>query len=191
MSGDFRTTPPSADWALFDATVVPHLDAVFRLALWLTRDRDQAQDLVQETCAQALQSFHRFTPGTNARAWVLTILRHVRSNRLRQQGRAPVMIDGDDELEGLPAIETTPQHLTDQDVLDALATLPAGYQEVVLLADVEELTYKEIATMLEVPLGTVMSRLHRARRLLRVALAEHAPGAAGQQRTRGAESRRS
>src|SRR5688572_14064104 len=101
------------------------------------------------------------------------------------------MIDGDDELDGLPAIETTPQHLTDQDVLDALATLPAGYQEVVLLADVEELTYKEIATMLEVPLGTVMSRLHRARRLLRVALAAHAPRGAGLERTRGAEGRRS
>jgi RNA polymerase sigma-70 factor, ECF subfamily len=175
MSGQINGTASPADWACFDATVMPHLEATFRLAMWLTRDRDEAQDLVQETCSQALQSFHRFTPGTNARAWVFTILRHVRSNRLRKQGRAPVTIDVDDHLDTLPAIESTPHHVTDEEVLGALATLPAGYQEVVLLADVEELTYKEIATMLEVPLGTVMSRLHRARRLLRAALVENAP----------------
>lgn len=173
MAGEVSGTA-SADWASFDATVLPHLDAAFRLALWLTRDRDEAQDLVQETCSQALQSIHRFTPGTNARAWVFTILRHVRSNRLRRQGRSPITVDVDDQLDSLPAVESTPQHLTDQEVLDALAALPAGYQEVVLLADIEEFTYKEIATMLEVPLGTVMSRLHRARRLLRAALAERA-----------------
>ena len=106
---------------------------------------------------------------------MFTILRHVRSNRLRKQGRAPITVDVDDQLDSLPAVESTPQHLTDQEVLGALAALPAGYQEVVLLADVEEFTYKEIATMLEVPLGTVMSRLHRARRLLRAALVERAP----------------
>ena len=175
MSGEISGTASPADWAFFDATVMPHLDAAFRLALWLTRDRDEAQDLVQETCSQALQSIHRFTPGTNARAWVFTILRHVRSKRLRKQGRAPITVDVDDQLDTLPAVESTPEHLTDQDVLGALAALPAGYQEVVLLADVEEFTYKEIATMLEVPLGTVMSRLHRARRLLRAALVERAP----------------
>jgi RNA polymerase sigma-70 factor (ECF subfamily) len=178
MSGEISGTASPADWAFFDATVMPHLDAAFRLALWLTHDRDEAQDLVQETCAQALQSIHRFTPGTNARAWVFAILRHVRSNRLRKQGRAPVTVDVEDQLDTLPAVESTPQHLTDDDVLGALATLPAGYQEVVLLADVEEFTYKEIATMLDVPVGTVMSRLHRARRMLRVALVERAPRAA-------------
>ena len=79
--------------------------------------------------------------------------------------------DADEVLETLPAVDATPQHVTDEEVLGALERLPAAYQEVVLLADVEELTYKEIATMLQAPLGAVMSRLHRARRLLRRALA--------------------
>jgi RNA polymerase sigma-70 factor (ECF subfamily) len=77
-------------------------------------------------------------------------------------------------LETLPAVEVTPQHVTDEEVLAALRRLPSEYQEVVLLADVEDLSYKEIATMVQVPLGTVMSRLHRARRLLRTALASYA-----------------
>jgi RNA polymerase sigma-70 factor, ECF subfamily len=164
MAGEVRTAS-GTDWAHFEATVLPHLDAAFRLALWLTRDRDEAQDLVQETFSQALQSFHRFVPGTNARAWVLTIMRHTRSNRLRRTGRAPHVVDGHDVLETLPATEETPQQVTDEEMLGALRRLPLEYQDVVLLADVEDLSYKEIAAMAQVPLGTVMSRLHRARRL--------------------------
>jgi RNA polymerase sigma-70 factor, ECF subfamily len=167
-------TKSGEDWAQFEATILPHFDAVFRLALWLTRDRHEAQDLVQETFSQALQSFHRFTPGTNARAWVLTIMRHLRSHHLRRLGRSPAPSHDDEMLDSLPAAETTPQHVTDEEVLAALRRLPAEYQEVVLLADVENLSYKEIATTVKIPLGTVMSRLHRARRLLRVALASYA-----------------
>ncbi len=162
--------------AEFEATILPHLDGVFRLAMWLIRDRAEAEDVVQETFSQALQSFHRFQRGSNARAWVLTIMRHVRANRNRARRRSPLDLDGDDQLERVPAVEQTPQHVTAAEILKALAVLPAGYQEVVLLCDVEDLSYREIASVMDVPIGTVMSRLHRARRLLRAALAEYAAG---------------
>ncbi len=171
--------------ARFETTVLVHLDGVFRLALWLAGSRAEAEDVAQETFSEALRSFHRFEPGTNARAWLFAIMRHVRSNRLRALRRAPPLIELDDRLDRLPAAEQTPQHVTDREVLDALGELPAGFQEIVLLCDVEELSYKEIARVLEVPIGTVMSRLHRARRLLRAALA---PYAAARGIGRGAEA---
>jgi RNA polymerase sigma-70 factor (ECF subfamily) len=165
-------TPTEAEIvrARFESTVLVHLDAVFRLAMWLADDRADAEDVVQETFAQALQSFHRFEPGTNARAWLFAIMRHVRANRQRAMRRAPLPTDVEAELDRLPAVDETPQQVTDREVLDALGALPEGFQEVVLLSDVEELSYKEIAGVLDIPLGTVMSRLHRARGLLRAAL---------------------
>ncbi len=154
--------------------MLPHLDGVFRLAMWLAGDRAEAEDVVQETFAHALQSFHRFQPGTNARAWLLSIMRHVRSNRLRSRRRAPFEEAAGDRIGRTPAVDQTPQHVTDGEVLDALADLPADFQEVVLLSDVEDLSYREIASLLNIPIGTVMSRLHRARRLLRASLAAYA-----------------
>jgi RNA polymerase sigma-70 factor (ECF subfamily) len=173
MSADPRAESQAAP-ADFETTILPHLDSVFRFAMWLIRDRTEAEDIVQDTLTQALQSFHRFQPGTNARAWVLTILRHVRSNRLRARRRGPELVEADDHIDAIPAVEVTPQQVTDEEVLAALRALPSGFQEVIVLADVEELSYKEIAAVLEIPIGTVMSRIHRARRLLRVALAEYA-----------------
>ena len=174
MSADDTGPEPHAAPTGFEATILPHVDSVFRFAMWLIRDRTEAEDIVQETLTQALQSFHRFQPGTNARAWMLTILRHIRSNRLRARHRRPEVVEADDRLDALPAVEVTPQQVTDEDVLSALKALPPGFQEVIVLADVEELSYKEVATVLEIPIGTVMSRIHRARRLLRAALAEYA-----------------
>jgi RNA polymerase sigma-70 factor, ECF subfamily len=173
MSADDRGAEPQAP-AAFEATILPHLDSVFRFAMWLIRDRTEAEDIVQETLTQALQSFHRFQPGTNARAWVLTILRHVRSNWVRARRRRPEVAEPDDRLDTLPAVEVTPQEVTDEEVLSALKHLPPEFQEAIVLADVEELSYKEIASVLEIPIGTVMSRIHRGRRLLRTALAEYA-----------------
>ena len=112
MSADPRAEPQDAP-AGFEATILPHLDSVFRFAMWLIRDRTEAEDIVQETLTQALQSFHRFQPGTNARAWLLTILRHVRSNRLRTRQRRPEVVEADDRLDALPAVEVTPQQVTD------------------------------------------------------------------------------
>lgn len=173
MPGDPRADTESVR-ARFDATVLVHLDGVFRLAVWLIGNRPEAEDVVQETFAQALQSFHRFEPGTNARAWLFAIMRHVRANRLRASRRAAIVMGDSEGIERIPALEETPQHVTERDVLDALAQLPPGFQEIVLLCDVEELSYKEIARVLDIPMGTVMSRLHRARRLLRTALAPYA-----------------
>lgn len=162
---------PGREWQTFESEALPHLDRLYRHAMWLDRSRAEAEDLVQETLVQALQSFHRFTPGTNCRAWLLSILHHVRSNRRRANRRLVV----DSELEErvsnvVPFVPPVPDHLTDEDILQALQQIPQHHQEVILLCDVEELTYKEIAAALAVPIGTVMSRLHRGRELLRAAL---------------------
>jgi RNA polymerase sigma-70 factor (ECF subfamily) len=163
--------PASADeqlWAAFEAEALPHADRLFRLAMWFERNRQEAEDLVQETMVRALESFHRFRPGTNCRAWLVTILQHVRSNRRRALKRSPLVSDPDDRFaRTVQFVPPIPARLTDEDVLGALSRLPQQYQEVILLCDVEELTYKEIADALAIPLGTVMSRLHRGRALLR------------------------
>src|ERR1051325_10595766 len=133
-------------WATFEAEVLPHIDQLFRLAVWFERDRTEAEDLVQETLRQALQSFHRYTPGTNCRAWLIAILQHLRSNRRRAKSRSPLVSDPDERLTGtLPFVPPVPERLTDEDVLAALDRIPPQYQEVILLCDVEELSYKEIA----------------------------------------------
>lgn len=156
---------------------MPHADRLFRHAMWLERNRTNAEDLVQETLVQALQSFHRFTPGTNCRAWLVTILHHVRANRRRRDARAIVETGIDDHVaDAVPFVPPVPDRLTDEDMLLALGRIPPHHQEIILLCDVEELTYKEAAAALGVPLGTVMSRLHRGRELLRVALAHTGTG---------------
>jgi RNA polymerase sigma-70 factor (ECF subfamily) len=158
-------------WSTFEREALPHVDRLFRLAMWLERNRAEAEDLLQETMMRALQSFHRFQPGTNCRAWLTTILQHVRSNRRRSRMRSPLVDDPDDRI-GLatPFVPPIPQGLTDEEILAALARVPEHFQEVILLCDVEELTYKEIAEALSIPIGTVMSRLHRGRALLRAEL---------------------
>jgi len=166
-------TPPADDhaWAAFEAEALPHVDRLFRLAMWFERDRSEAEDLTQETMMQALQSFHRFQPGTNCRAWLVTILQHVRSNRRRTRNRLRVVDESDDRIaQTIPFVPPVPQRLTDEDILGALKRIPPPFQEVIVLCDVEELTYREIADALAIPLGTVMSRLHRGRALLRAEL---------------------
>lgn len=164
--GDQR--PGEQLWSAFEAEALPHAPGLFRLAIWFERDRAEAEDLVQETLVQALQSFHRFKAGTNCRAWLVTILQHVRSNRRRAKGRLPVATAVEDRIaETVAFVPQTAQQLTDDDILEALRRMPAQYQEVIVLCDVEEMTYKEIAEALGIPMGTVMSRLHRGRELLR------------------------
>jgi RNA polymerase sigma-70 factor, ECF subfamily len=164
---------PNQRLADFESQALDYADSLFRVALRVCRDRARAEDLVQETFLQAWRSFHRFEPGTNLRAWLYKILFNVFYSTLRK-----------DRLHLLPVEETiaetiaydppTPQHLTDEDVLAAMERLPRDFQVPVLLADVEELSYREIADALEIPLGTVMSRLHRGRKLLRMGLAGYA-----------------
>src|SRR5947207_7078017 len=110
-----KSAPAAADhvWAAFEAEALPHLDRLFRLAMWFERDRPEAEDLVQETMIQALQSFHRFQAGTNCRAWLVKILQHVRSNRRRARSRAPfvpLMNDADDRIaQTIPFVPPIPQ----------------------------------------------------------------------------------
>lgn len=159
-------------WTEFETEALPHADRLFRLAMWLERDRQEAEDLVQETMIQALTSFHRFTRGTNCRAWLASILQHVRSNRRRASHRRAEVQDVDDRIaETVAFVPAVPQQLLDEDLLAALRALPEPHQAVILLCDVEEMTYKEIADALSIPIGTVMSRLHRGRALLRKRLA--------------------
>ncbi len=171
-------------WRAFDEEAMPQLPHLFRVALWLVRDHAQAEDLVQETLMQALQSFHRFTRGSNCRAWLVTILYHTKSKRRRGNMRLQLVSDVEERIAETVAYDLpTPQNLTDEEVLQALERIPRQFQEVVLLTDVEELSYKEVAQMLSIPIGTVMSRLSRGRKLLRVELAQYANAhGIGQQR---------
>jgi len=153
---------------------MPHLSDLYRTASSLLRDRHEAEDLIQDTYLEAWKSFHRFELGTNCRAWLFKIMFHRLHHVRRRLAKAWRVIaidapDGQDELAAEPAV---PQELRDEDVLNALEKVAVEFREIVLLADVEGFSYKEIAETLTIPLGTVMSRLSRGRRLLRQELAE-------------------
>ncbi|MCL4821677.1 MAG: sigma-70 family RNA polymerase sigma factor [Vicinamibacteria bacterium] len=148
----------------------PHFRAMYGTALRLTRNPADAEDLVQETLLRAFRGLDGYTPGTNARAWLFTILHRARLDAVRRDARRPVAV----ELEEADAPVPPPQDLLargHEEVEAALGRVPEVYRAALLLRDVEELSYEEIARMLDVPAGTVMSRIHRGRRLLRAALA--------------------
>src|SRR5262249_46533334 len=174
-AGESADTGEKRRWATFEGEALPHADRLFRVAMWFERNRAEAEDIVQETMMRALESFHRFQPGTNCRAWLMKILQHVMSNRRRAQRRSRVISDPDDRIgRTIPFVPPVRQHLTHEDMLGALRRLPQSFQEVIVLCDVEELSYKEIAEALAIPIGTVMSRLHRGRAMLRSELATSA-----------------
>lgn len=157
----------------FESQALEFSHQLFRVALRLARNRDRAEDLVQETYLQAWRSFERFQQGTNLRAWLFKIMFNVFYSGLRKQ-RLTLVSTEEAVAETLAYDPPTPQDLTDEDVLGALERLPRDYQIPVVLADVEELSYREIADALEIPIGTVMSRLHRGRKLLRTELTGYA-----------------
>ena len=142
----------------------------------MCRDREQAEDLIQETYLQAWRSFHRFEIGTNMRAWLYKILFNVHYSEVRRVKPELTPIE-ETIAETIAYDPPTPQHLTEEEVLAALERIPRDFQVPVVLADVEELSYREIADALQIPLGTVMSRLSRGRKLLRMELANYARGA--------------
>ena len=169
----------------FEEVALVHLDTLYRSALRLTHNRAEAEDIVQETCLRAFRNFHRFNPGTNCRAWLLTILRNIFLNRVRRAGREGLEEDlpaGESALETGPGLippSTNPEEEFLQTVLHgdvdrALKAVPLVYREAVILADLEGLSYKEVAEVLGCPIGTVMSRLSRGRHLLRQALSRFA-----------------
>jgi RNA polymerase sigma-70 factor (ECF subfamily) len=172
--------PPAPD--RFTAEALAFLDALYGTALRLTRDPDAAQDLVQDTYLKALRARHRFAAGTNLKAWLYTILHNTWRNRRRDFARARVTADSEavdlaaeQGPDGVSSRAENPEALLlqaalSEDVRQALNSLPEAFREAVWLRDVEELSYQEIATVLNVPIGTVMSRLSRGRRQLYKAL---------------------
>ena len=164
------------DPEFFEKMAMPLFDQLFNLAHWLTGDRTDAEDLLQETYAKALKGFRSFEEGTNVRSWMFKILRNTFLTSLTGlKVQNTVLLE--DEFDGMDisAHNITPEVLllkleNSRSVLSALAELPIPYREMVLLSDMEELSYKEIAQILAVPIGTVMSRLSRGRKMLRQAL---------------------
>lgn len=159
----------------FGVEAISHLDALYRGALRLSRDPDKAQDLVQDTFARALRYQHSYQPGTNMKAWLFAIMRNLYWDRFQKAGRESVSIDDigefalydqmrDDLGEG-PEEEVL-DRIARGEVVEAIEKLNPLHREVVLLVDVEGFAYKDAATILGVPIGTVMSRLHRARQQL-------------------------
>jgi RNA polymerase sigma-70 factor, ECF subfamily len=162
-------------WRDFEAEALPCLADLYRLAIWLTRSRDEAEDLVQETLTEALKSFDRYRRGTNCRAWITTIMYHLNQKRLSRIGRMRIVDVPEEQMaETVPFEPAVPQDLTDEEIISTIGNLPEIFRQVVVLSDVEEFSYKEIASILGIPIGTVMSRLSRGRRVLRLQLADHA-----------------
>jgi RNA polymerase sigma-70 factor (ECF subfamily) len=162
------------DAGAFEELAVPHFARLYNFACWLTQDRASAEDLVQETFMKALKGFSSFRQGTNFRAWMYRILRN--TFLTSQAGlKASVSIDSDDAPPEPATIETPESVLlarAEQETIQtALKELPVNFREIILLCDLEEMSYQEISQALGIPIGTVMSRLSRARRAMRALLA--------------------
>ncbi len=153
--------------AQFLEEALPHMGSLYRVSLNMTKQVDQAEDLVQETFQEAWKSFHRYSPGTDCKAWLFRIMFRLRNKQARL-ARWWKPVDIDSIPEGRLAVEPDfEQNIERQEVLRILRSLPEHYQVVLILADMEEFRYSEIAQMLKLPIGTVMSRLNRARSLFR------------------------
>jgi RNA polymerase sigma-70 factor, ECF subfamily len=158
---------------VFEMEAMQHIDDLYRTAKRLTRNETEADDLVQETYMQAWKSFGQYELGTNCRAWLYKILFNKYDHHRRKQYTQSKYFQEADELvfELSAARQPVPEFLTDGEIISALDKLPEHYRSVVLLADVHEFDYKEVAQILDIPMGTVMSRLNRARTQLKKSLA--------------------
>ena len=156
----------------FDRLAFAHFRELRRVALRVCHDRETADDLVQETYLRAWRSFDKFESGTNCRAWLFRIFFYVHSEYRRNQARQPLTFSLDYVKESTASGQAnTPSDVTLEDIKQAFAELPEPFRIAVLLSDVEGLRYREIADTLDIPIGTVMSRLSRGRQLLRARLA--------------------
>ena len=183
-----RIATEERDRARFEEDALALADQVYRVARRLVGSREEAEDLVQETYARAFRSWKSFTPGTNLRAWLLRILTNLNVDRGRKLQRTPqtqpleetdyylankiASAAGEEALEADGVVE----RLSQDSIVNALADIPAQYRDAVVLVDIGDFTYADAAQILDVPIGTVMSRLHRGRRALKQHLAEEALG---------------
>ena len=181
-------TPRSIE---FEGHLAEHMAALYRVALHLTRNRADAQDLLQDAYVRALRFHDRFQPGTYIKPWLMTILRNTFINNYRRRNRRPLEIglsaaEHVAEEAAFPGLGYTPSELPEKHPLEfvsdetraALDGLSESHRGILIMADMQEMTYRQIADALDCPMGTVMSRLHRGRRLVRQALARNAPAGA-------------
>jgi RNA polymerase sigma-70 factor (ECF subfamily) len=174
-------TDRRTDAESFETLAMPMFTSLYNLAHWLTHNREEAEDLVQETYLKALRGFVSFQQGTNFRAWMYRILRNTfLTSRSGLSVKMTVPLEHEEDAAGLPA--ATPEAVLlvradQQMVQEALERLPVQFREVILLCDIEEMSYQEIAEIVGIPIGTVMSRLARARKSMRDLLVEKVQGA--------------
>ena len=180
-----RLAAEARDRVRFEEEALALADQVYRVARRLVSRREEAEDLMQETYARAFRSWRSYTPGTNLRAWLLRILTNLNIDRGRRIQRAPdfqPLEEGDyflynrleETREENADEERVLERLSQDDVVSALSAVPHDFRDAVVLVDIGDFTYADAAQILDVPIGTVMSRLHRGRRLLKQALAERA-----------------
>jgi RNA polymerase sigma-70 factor (ECF subfamily) len=151
----------------FEREALPHLNDLYRTALGMFANPSEAEEVAQEVYLEAWKSFHRFEPGTNYRAWLFKILFHKANHHRRKWFRLMKNPPIDEYLENtIESKESIPDNLTDEDLLAALQKVPDTYRDIILMADVQAFSYKEIAEMMEIPIGTVMSRRSRGRQHL-------------------------
>jgi len=181
-----RQTPEEAKQE-FQEIALPHADSLYNFAFRMTRNRRDTEDLVQDTFMRAFRFFHRFEPGTNIRAWLFRILKNTFINDYRKVQRTPDQVDWaqvEDFYDSVTPDDLRKRHKNPEELLlersvdgrveEAVAALPPEYRAVVLLNFMEDMSYKEIAETLEIPMGTVMSRLHRGRKILQEKLHDYA-----------------
>jgi RNA polymerase sigma-70 factor (ECF subfamily) len=183
-----RLATAARDRVRFEEDALALSDQVYRVARHLAGSREEAEDLVQETYARAFRSWRSFQPGTNLRAWLLRILTNLNIDRGRRQQRAPdtqPLEEGDyflynrlEEAAGSPPSDEdrVVERLSQDDIVSALSAVPHDFRDVVVLVDIGDFSYQDAAQILDIPIGTVMSRLHRGRRILKRELAETAVG---------------
>jgi len=178
--------PEKDQYLIFDSEFMPHIDSMYNFAYRLTNDEDDANDLVQDTYLKAFRFINSFQQGTNAKAWLFRILKNSFINDYRRKSKEPSKVDYQDvettynssedaEVSGTVDLRTeTVQDMIGDEVANALNALPVDFRTVIILCDIEGFTYEEMAKILDIPIGTVRSRLHRARNLLKDKLRTYA-----------------
>lgn len=160
----------------FEERLLEYIDSLYHLAIRMVQNRRDAEDLVQETTLRAYRFFHRFRPGTNFKAWIVTILRNVFINEYRKRIREPQRLDFEEvkDFISLPEINGAQEEIFSEDVKSSIDKLPEELRTSIILFYAEEFSYKEIAKIMDVPVGTVMSRLYTARQTLKKQLSTYA-----------------